>query len=85
MIPNEDDPINGQIQSAQSRRIPMNKSRRVISWKPDETTILTSFIGVSDKTTQQLFEEYQKECREKHIPDHPYNSFRKKLERIMKT
>lgn len=82
MISSEDDITKGQIQLVQSRHIPINKGRNIVPWNPQEVVILTRFIGVTDKTMKQLYEEYQKECRETNIPDHPFDSFRKKLSRM---
>ena len=83
VIQNEDEIATGHVIQVQSRHIPTNASRTIVSWKPEETMILTSFIGV-DRDTEQLYTEYKKECRENNIPDHPFNSFRKKLSRIRK-
>ena len=83
VIPNEGDTDRGHVIQVQSRHIPTNASRTVASWKPEETMILTRFIGV-DKNIKQLYEEYRKECRDYSIPDHPFDSFRRKLDRVRK-
>ena len=80
-IPKEDNNANDNIQIVQSRHIPTNKCRQM-SWKPEETAILTKFIGVTDKNLKQLYTEYQGLCRLNGIPDHPFDSFRKKMFRI---
>ena len=80
-IPKEDNNANDNIQIVQSRHIPTNKCRQM-SWKPEETAILTTFIGVTDKNLKQLYTEYQGLCRLNGIPDHPFDSFRKKMFRI---
>ena len=77
----EDNNANDSIQTVQSRHIPTNK-RRQMSWRPEETALLTRFIGVTDKSMSQLYTEYQGMCRLNGIPDHPFNSFRKKMFRI---
>ena len=41
------------IQAIDSRHIPTNKCQKV-SWKPEESMILTSFIGVTNKSLKQL-------------------------------
>lgn len=72
------------IQAVDSRHIPTNKCQKV-SWKPEESLILTSFIGVTNKSLKQLYTEYQRQCRENDIPDHTFESFRRKLYRINTT
>ena len=86
-IPLEDDfdSARDQVNTVQSRHLPMNVCRRVVSWKPAERMILTRFIGVGGKTVKQCYEEYKKECRENEIPDHPFDSFRRQLTRLNKT
>ena len=86
-IPLEDDFDSAldQVNTVQSRHLPMNVCRRVVSWKPAERMILTRFIGVGGKTVKQCYEEYKKECRENEIPDHPFDSFRRQLTRLNKT
>ena len=81
-IPDEET-ASAHIQQVQSRHIPMTTSRTITSWNDDETMILARFIGV-DKDKRELYEEYRKHCRDNNIPDHPFNSFRKKLYRMSK-
>ena len=53
VIQNEDEIATGHVIQVQSRHIPTNASRTIVSWKPEETMILTRFIGV-DRDTKQL-------------------------------